>query len=97
MDDKESWYCPQCKEFRPAIKKLDIWKLPAILIVQLKRFHFRGRFTKITKLVDIPLEQLDLSSYVLSPHDSPEPYNLFATLVCSVPLGALEHSHSQTL
>ena len=28
LDDNESWYCPQCKEFRPATKKLDIWKLP---------------------------------------------------------------------
>lgn len=81
MDDKEAWYCPQCKEHKPAIKKLDIWKLPKVIIIQLKRFHFRGRFVKISKLVNFPIENLDLSSSVMSPDDPPETYNLFAVLV----------------
>ena len=81
MDEKESWYCPKCKEFRAAIKKLDIWKVPKVLVIQLKRFHFRGRFVKISKLVDFPMNNLDLSKFVLSPEDVPEPFNLFAVLV----------------
>lgn len=81
MDDKESWYCPNCKEFRAAIKKLDIWKLPKVLVIQLKRFHFRGRFMKISRLVDFPRCNLNVSDFVLSKEEPAEPYNLFAVLV----------------
>jgi ubiquitin C-terminal hydrolase len=35
----EHRFCPQCKQFRRAIKKMDIWKLPESLIVHLKRFR----------------------------------------------------------
>ena len=35
---QDSWYCPQCKEHVRATKKLDLWKLPNVLIVHLKRF-----------------------------------------------------------
>lgn len=34
------WYCPHCKEHREAFKKMDIWKLPEILVVHLKRFQY---------------------------------------------------------
>lgn len=32
------WNCPKCKEKRDAIKKLDISKLPPILVIHLKRY-----------------------------------------------------------
>lgn len=31
------WNCPKCKQKREAIKKLDISKLPPILVIHLKR------------------------------------------------------------
>ena len=31
------WRCPQCKCDRDAVKKIDIWKLPRILLIALKR------------------------------------------------------------
>lgn len=31
------WNCPKCKQKRDAIKKLDISKLPPILVIHLKR------------------------------------------------------------
>ena len=34
------WYCPRCKKHRLASKKMDIWKLPEILVVHLKRFQY---------------------------------------------------------
>lgn len=33
-------YCPKCKEHQRAFKKLDLWSLPKILIIHLKRFHY---------------------------------------------------------
>ena len=50
-------YCPQCKQHREASKQLLLWRLPNVLIVQLKRFSFR-RFIwrdKINDLVEFPV------------------------------------------
>eukprot|EP00380_Ascogregarina_taiwanensis_P017718 284816954_6 len=32
------WFCNRCKEHRQAKKKIDVWKLPKVLIIHLKRF-----------------------------------------------------------
>lgn len=49
-----------------ATKKLDLWTLPEVLVVHLKRFA-AGRLTrdKLDSLVQFPLTGLDLSPYVL--------------------------------
>ena len=49
-----------------ATKKLDLWTLPEVLVVHLKRFA-AGRLTrdKLDSLVQFPLAGLDLSPYVL--------------------------------
>ena len=33
-------YCPDCKEFVQATKKFDLWRLPDILVIHLKRFSY---------------------------------------------------------
>ena len=35
-------YCPKCKEHQEAIKQMSLWRLPNILIVQLKRFTYQN-------------------------------------------------------
>jgi len=51
------WFCPQCKDHRQAFKKFDLWRLPEVLIIHLKRFYFsmdsREKY-KIDCKVDIP-------------------------------------------
>ncbi|RID68847.1 hypothetical protein BRARA_C00982 [Brassica rapa] len=61
----DMWYCPGCKEHRQAIKKLDLWRLPEILVIHLKRFSY-SRFmkNKLEAFVDFPIDGLDLSSYI---------------------------------
>ena len=58
-------YCPVCKEHRQASKKLDLWRLPEILIIHLKRFSY-SRYTKnkLDTSVDFPIHDLDLSKYI---------------------------------
>lgn len=34
----KGWNCPNCKDKREAIKKLDISKLPPVLVIHFKRF-----------------------------------------------------------
>ncbi|XP_008800670.3 ubiquitin carboxyl-terminal hydrolase 9-like isoform X1 [Phoenix dactylifera] len=61
----DMWYCPSCKEHRQATKKLDLWRLPKILVVHLKRFSY-SRFlkNKLDTFVNFPVHNLDLSKYV---------------------------------
>ncbi|CAO1617632.1 unnamed protein product [Jaminaea pallidilutea] len=62
---EDPWYCPQCKEFRQATKKFDLWKVPDILVVHLKRFSAgRGLRDKIDISVDFPIDGLDLTDRV---------------------------------
>ncbi|OZJ02043.1 hypothetical protein BZG36_05083 [Bifiguratus adelaidae] len=65
LGDDDLWYCPQCKKHQKATKKFDLWKLPEILVVHLKRFsHTRAFRDKIDADVDFPTKGLDLSSRV---------------------------------
>ncbi|RVW91634.1 Ubiquitin carboxyl-terminal hydrolase 10 [Vitis vinifera] len=58
-------YCPNCKEHRQATKKLDLWRLPDILVFHLKRFSYsRYLKNKLDTLVNFPIHSLDLSQYV---------------------------------
>jgi ubiquitin carboxyl-terminal hydrolase 4/11 len=63
----DPWYCGKCKNFVQAEKKLELWKLPDVLIVHLKRFSFnKYSRDKLDTLVNFPVEDLDLNKYVLS-------------------------------
>ncbi|RWS25287.1 hypothetical protein B4U80_07359 [Leptotrombidium deliense] len=65
LTPQEAWYCPRCKEHREASKQLTLWRLPQILVVQLKRFAFKNLIfrDKIDKFINFPLSGLDLSDY----------------------------------
>jgi ubiquitin carboxyl-terminal hydrolase 8 len=91
------WNCPKCKEPRDAIKKLDISKLPPVLIIHLKRFSAEAytSFRKKTVLVDFPLTNLSMISYVapstrIHLSNSNYTYNLYAV---SNHYGSMESGH----
>lgn len=68
MDKADAWNCPSCKKPRKATKRLSISRLPMILLIQLKRFSFKGPFTdKIETQVTFPAQGLDLTNYVPAP------------------------------
>lgn len=61
----DMWYCPRCKEHRQATKKLDLWRLPEILVFHLKRFSYsRYLKNKLDTFVNFPIHNLDLNKYV---------------------------------
>ncbi|KAI4300598.1 hypothetical protein L6164_033955 [Bauhinia variegata] len=37
LGPEDMWYCPSCKSPQQAMKKLDLWRLPEILVAHLKR------------------------------------------------------------
>jgi ubiquitin carboxyl-terminal hydrolase 4/11 len=66
LSENNAWYCPRCKEHRRATKKLELWKIPDILVMHLKRFSSNRSFRdKLEVLVDYPVEGLDMSSRVI--------------------------------
>lgn len=79
LSEDNPWYCSNCKEMRRATKTLDIWTVPDILIIHLKRFSgFRSFRDKIDDKVDFPVEGLDLTGKVGFPEDKGLVYDLFA-------------------
>jgi len=72
LSEEDAWFCPKCQEFKEATKKMDLWSTPELLCFHLKRFSMDVGSYWVDKLetpVDIPLEGLDMSSYVLRPGD----------------------------
>lgn len=58
-------YCGRCKTLRPATKTMDLWRLPPILVIQLKRFCYtQTSRRKLHHLVDFPLTGLTLEAFV---------------------------------
>jgi ubiquitin C-terminal hydrolase len=56
LGEDNTWFCPQCKEDRQALKKFDLWRLPEVLIIHLKRFSYSSYSRdKIDSFVDFPL------------------------------------------
>ncbi|KAM4651238.1 ubiquitin carboxyl-terminal hydrolase 19 isoform 2-T2 [Discoglossus pictus] len=81
---EEAWYCPKCNQHREASKQLMLWRLPNILIIQLKRFSFRTFIwrDKINDMVDFPVRNLDLSTFCIGQkEDHQQPiYDLYAVI-----------------
>ncbi len=86
LDEMNAWYCPGCKKHVCALKMIALWSVPDILILHLKRFQFESCSvsnnilrSKIDDTVKFPIDNLDLSNYVLGPidDDAPPVYKLF--------------------
>lgn len=70
LKPEESWYCNKCKDHVEATKQLVLFRLPPILIIQLKRFVYTTsllsmhRRSKDDRPVRYPLSDLDLSEFL---------------------------------
>jgi len=81
LSGDNQWYCGKCKSHRDATRKTDLWILPPILVVHLKRFKFNEYGhggSKNNAAIDYPISNWDLSSYVLSKGSEKPLYDLYA-------------------
>jgi ubiquitin carboxyl-terminal hydrolase 8 len=81
LTGENQWYCAKCKKHRDATKKTDLWILPPILIVHLKRFKFNenGRAGyKNDAPISYRVDDWDLSQYVKSRGSEPPLFDLYA-------------------
>ncbi|RHZ23207.1 hypothetical protein DYB37_001619 [Aphanomyces astaci] len=59
-------YCSRCKALTPAAKKMDLWRVPPLLVIQLKRFQYTATSRKkLRHLVQFPLKGLDLTEFLV--------------------------------
>lgn len=92
LGPEDMWYCPSCKKHQQASKKLDLWRLPEVLVIHLKRFSY-NRYTKnkLEALVDFPIHGLDLSKYII--YSTQEPSNRYELYAISNHYGNMGGGH----
>lgn len=88
LEKDNAWYCSKCKAHKEALKKMEVYKVPPVLILHLKRFKtqkpssigpfYWGQGKKINVTIDFPLNGLDLREYVLGPDRESAVYDLYA-------------------
>ncbi|XP_074927384.1 ubiquitin carboxyl-terminal hydrolase 11 [Chelonoidis abingdonii] len=98
LEEENPWYCPTCKRHQLATKKLDLWALPEVLIIHLKRFSYtRLAREKLDMLVEFPIRDLDFSDFIIKPRvdvaPAPPRYDLIAV---SNHYGSLRDGHYTT-
>ena len=86
------WFCSVCNRLTDICRKVELWTLPKILILQLKRFPYDlSNNTKIQTYIDYPLDLLDLSEFMHNPEaDKTIRYDLVAV---SVHQGRVDQGH----
>jgi len=79
LDDLNAWFCPNCKDFKCAQKQMDLWKVPDVCIIHLKRFSTYRE--KNNRDVNYPLT-LDLKKWIKGPENEVESteYDLFGVV-----------------
>lgn len=103
LTDDNKYYCSKCKDHQDTHKKMDLYKLPKILSIQLKRFNKEGGgkkygvysmmsgSSKNSDLIDFPITGLDMGKYLLQKEDGKEYlYDLYAV---SNHMGSLYGGH----
>lgn len=79
LEGENAWYNEDTKQKENVRKKISFWSFPDILVIDLKRFNARNQ--KNQMLVTFPLDNLDLSPYVVGYKKSSYVYDLYG--VCN--------------
>ncbi|XP_051950170.1 ubiquitin carboxyl-terminal hydrolase 11-like isoform X1 [Xyrauchen texanus] len=95
LEEENPWYCPTCKKHQLATKKLDLWSLPEVIIIHLKRFSYtKYSREKLDTIVDFPLRNLDFSDFLLKKTvNSAEPPCRYDLISVSNHYGGLRDGH----
>ena len=80
LEGENAWYNEETKQKENVKKQIRFWNLPNILIISLKRFSMDGS-SKINNLIEFPLENLNLSKYIIGYNPDSYVYDLYG--VCN--------------
>ena len=70
-----AWYNDKTKKYESVNRGIVFWSLPEVLIIDLKRWGEKGK--KIHKIIDAPLNNLNLSKYVKGYNPETYIYDLY--------------------
>jgi len=91
LGEDNMWYCNVCKKHQRATKKIDLWRLPRILVVHLKRFVQTDRYSRSKCEYRVNYPHRAEEALVLSNHAKQEhQYSFFAM---SKHMGGLSGGH----
>ena len=76
LENENEWFNEKTGVKENIQKRIVIWNFPNILVITLKRFSFDGE-TKINKLIEFPLDNLNLSRYVKGYNSNSFIYELY--------------------
>ena len=73
LSDDDMWYCSKCQKHQISNQKLQIYKSPNYLIIQIKRFNIKKKYgyestftgEKNNTFVSYPINDLDLGEYIV--------------------------------
>lgn len=63
---QNEWYCSKCKAHKQAVKKIQVFKTPPILIITLKRFKGHHSNQKQNTPVHYPIEGLNMRDFMIN-------------------------------
>lgn len=82
LASSESFFCEICQRRCECTKRIEIWKMPNILIIHFKRFRYNQKQKqKMDTFINFPIQNLDLTSFQsFEPKEKPM-YDLFGVAV----------------
>jgi ubiquitin C-terminal hydrolase len=75
LDGENAWFNETTNKKQNVQKKIVYWSMPAIMVIDIKRFNHRNQKNQI--LVTFPLEDFDVSSYVVGYKKESYVYDLY--------------------
>jgi ubiquitin carboxyl-terminal hydrolase 8 len=85
LEGPNAWYNEETKQKEDIRKKISFWSFPTVLVIDFKRFNHRNQKNQI--LISFPLDNLDLSEYVIGYKKKSYVYELYG--VCNHSGGVL--------
>ena len=85
LDEDNSWFCKNCKELKSAEKKTELYRAPLYLIIQIKRFKYRGKIVgaifgnKNDTFIEYN-ELLNLKDFIVGPNKDNYEYILYGVV-----------------
>ena len=86
LDGENCWFCKECKELKIAEKKTEIYRAPLYLIIQIKRFKYRGKIVgtifgnKDDTFIEYN-EKLNLRDFIVGPDKDNYEYQLYGVVI----------------
>jgi ubiquitin carboxyl-terminal hydrolase 8 len=85
LSGENAWYNEKTGVKEEVHKRISFWSFPTILVIDFKRFNAKNQKNQI--LIDFPIDELDLSSYVVGYKKKSYKYELYG--VCNHSGGVL--------